>query len=111
MKKLTVFLTILVATTLVLSAAKPVPQATAEISLSCTDCSHTTPLIITGTGWAKRSLVNILVTGSGYANFNVTTDRRGSFEAIFTTTNYPSGSYTITASRGSASASANFTIE
>ena len=113
MKKVTVLLTLLVTMTLTLSAGKASGTQSPTLIVSCSVCTASEPMTITGSGFAARQSVAIRVTGPDGISMPVTADRKGNF-----TINYPTGInlapgvYTVTASQsGGAWATTGFEIQ
>lgn len=113
MKRVTVLLTLLVIMTLTLSAGKASRTSSPTLIVSCSVCTVSEPMTITGSGFAARQSVAIRVTGPDGISMPVTADKRGDFTINFPTgMNLAPGSYTITASQsGGAWATTGFEIQ
>jgi hypothetical protein len=90
------------------SSATPPPEA-ASISISPTSGPRGTTIDVFGTGWAAHVTVTVTYSGAiSSSRTTVVTDRHGRFSAQITAAGLVPGSYTVRASGGGQSASAQF---
>jgi hypothetical protein len=113
MKRVIVLLTLLATTTLALTAGKTSKPPSPTVVVSCSVCTASEPMTITGSGFVARQSVAIYVIGPNGVSMTVTANRSGGF-----TINYPAGinlapgSYTVNASQsGGGSATTGFEIQ
>ena len=113
MKRVIVLLTVLVTMTLALSAGKAPKPSSPTLIVSCSVCTSSEPMTITGSGFVARQSVAISVTGPNGLSMPVTANRSGGFTINYPTgLNFAPGPYTVTASQsGGAWATAGFEIQ
>jgi hypothetical protein len=113
MKRVFVLLTLLVTTTLALSAGKSPKTSSPTLIISCSICAVGEPMSITGSGFAARQSVAIHVTGPNGLSMSVTANSRGDFTIDYPTGfNFAPGDYTVTASQsGGAWATTSFELQ
>ena len=113
MKRVIVLLTLLVTMTLALSAGKAPKTPSATLIVSCSVCTVSEPMTITGSGFAARQFVTVHVSGPNAVSMLATPNSKGDFSINYPTGfNFALGSYTVTASQsGGAWATTGFELQ
>jgi len=112
MKHMIVLLTLLLASTLAMVAAKPGSTRPATLSVSCSVCDPGETVTITGSGFGSRASVQFSISGPWGAGMTLTANGKGQFVVSYPIgLNATVGEYTVAATSSTASASTTFDVQ